>query len=141
MMALGADLMQSRFAAPAKKLRGHRRGLLNALSFSVLGGAGVYMPAFPITEPFRFCFFHSAQAPSRVSQNDSSGRQFFLVNWLKKARYIRSHAVGGAKNAGNSSPQSSRSSLRKMRSCVAGAQAQRRVPLPRASDRARGRAA
>src|SRR6516225_9551772 len=26
------------------------------------------------------------------------GRRFFLVNWLKKGPYIRSHLVGGAKN-------------------------------------------
>src|SRR5215469_10552308 len=36
------------------------------------------------------------------------GSQFFLVNWLKKARYIRSHLVGGAENGGNSPPQRDR---------------------------------
>ena len=30
------------------------------------------------------------------------GRQFFLVNWWKNARYIRSHRAGGAENGGNS---------------------------------------
>ena len=48
------------------------------------------------------------------------GRQFFLVNWLKKAPNIRSHLVGGAKNAGTSALQGGRSSLRKMRGCTAG---------------------
>src|SRR5262249_43547702 len=43
----------------------------------------------------------------------NGGRQFFLVNWLKKARYIRSHPVGGAKNGGTSPPQSDPSGLQK----------------------------
>src|SRR5262249_6221732 len=55
------------------------------------------------------------------------GKLFFLVNWLKKEPYIRSHPIGGAKNGGNSPPQSDPSDLRKVRSCLAGAQAQRRV--------------
>ena len=46
-------------------------------------------------------------------------RQFFLVNWLKKERYVRSHLVGGTENAGNSPPQSDPSNLRKMRSYFA----------------------
>src|SRR5262249_19517017 len=41
------------------------------------------------------------------------GSQVFLVNWLKKGRYIRSHLVGGAENGGNSPPQSGLSSLQK----------------------------
>ena len=51
---------------------------------------------------FRFCFFYTAHAPLRVSQNDSSGQAVFLDQLLRKARYIRSHLVGGAENAGRS---------------------------------------
>ena len=48
------------------------------------------MPFFPIAGPFRFCFFHAAQAPLRVSQNDSSGQSVFLGQ-LVEEHTIYSH--------------------------------------------------
>jgi len=61
------------------------------------------------------------------------GSQFFLVNWLKKAPYIRSHLIGGVKNAGHSAPQCGRSSLQK----CAVALPVRKPNAARAPDRAR----
>jgi hypothetical protein len=98
MMPLGADLMQSRFAAPAKKLRGHRRGLLNALSFFSSGGAGGLYAGFPIAGPISLLFFHAAQAPLRVSQNDSSGQAVFLGQLVEEGLlYTQSVRHGGGK--------------------------------------------
>src|SRR5262249_22213357 len=96
MMALGADLTQSRFAAPAKKFRGHRRGLLNALSSFSLGGTGGLYAGFPDRRGnFAFCFFHAAQAPLRVSQNDSSRKSVFLGQLVEeRPMYSQSSSRG-----------------------------------------------
>ena len=56
------------------------------------------MPVFPIAGPFRFCFFHAAQAPLRVSQNDSSGQAVFLGQLVEEgAIYSQSSSRGSGK--------------------------------------------
>src|SRR5215469_9784475 len=91
--------------------------------------------------PGHFAFVFSTCAPLRVSQNDSSGQAVFLGQLVEEEAIYAQSSSPGAENGGNSPPQSGRSSLRKMRSCLAGAQTQRRVSVARAFDRARGREA
>jgi hypothetical protein len=56
------------------------------------------MPFFPIAGPIRFCFFHVAQAPPLVSQNDSSGQAVFLGQLVEEgAIYSQSSSWGSGK--------------------------------------------
>jgi hypothetical protein len=48
-------------------------------------GAGPYA-VFPIAGPFRFCFFTRRMRLCGWVKMTHRGSQFFLVNWLKKAR-------------------------------------------------------
>src|SRR6516162_10185195 len=61
----------------AKKLRTQKGSLFCVFKTEPGGPGWVFMLVFPIARLFRFCFFHAAQTPLRVSQNDSSASQFF----------------------------------------------------------------
>jgi hypothetical protein len=59
-------------------------------------GAGPYA-VFPIAGPFRFCFFHTAQAPLRVGQNDSSGQSVFLGQLVEEGTINSQSSSRGSK--------------------------------------------
>jgi hypothetical protein len=56
------------------------------------------MPFFPFAGLFRFLLFHAAQAPLRVSQNDSSEQSVFLGQLVEEgAIYSQSSGRGSGK--------------------------------------------
>src|SRR5215471_5275927 len=91
--------------------------------------------------PGHFAFVFSTCAPLRVSQNDSSGQAVFLGQLVEEdAIYAQSSSRGSGKWRQFTTSKWSVQPP-KMRSCLAGAQTQRRVSVARAFDRARGREA
>jgi hypothetical protein len=63
----------------AKKIADTEGALFFAFSKLARGHGGRSICRFPDRRAIsRFCFFHAAQAPLRVSQNDSSGQAVFL---------------------------------------------------------------
>ena len=107
-----------------EKLRTQKRSLFCIFKTGA-GGMGGSLCRFSRSPGhFAFVFFYAAQAPLRVSQNDSSGQSVFLGQLVEEGTIYSQSSSRGSENAGTSAPQSGPSSLRKMRSCFAGAEAQ-----------------